>query len=358
MIKRFLNFIIFPWTEKILFSVTIPACRRACTALRQISPGQRRFPQGGKLALPSNWGLQTFGYAAIRFAGQDAKPFPGLYGELVTAPNFVLTKNFERFIVAVIIVNAIILGMETSPYLVTNYGKFLTFADQACLAIFTVEIILKIFCLKASYIKNPWNIFDFVIVSISLISATGGFSVLRSLRVLRVLLLVSTLNRLRTLVRALVISLPNIASITLLLLLIYYVSAVIATKLFGHEFPQWFGNLGESFFTLFQLMTLESWAMGSVRPVCEHFPYATMFFIPFILLSAFIIMNLFIAIIINATTESREQEIKKQEQGEMEAEQAAQLEEEDKFLLVCEQLKLLNESVNEIKSQLANPEER
>ena len=98
--------------------------------------------------------------------------------------------------------------------------------------------------------------------------------------------------------------------------------------------------------------------MGIVRPVCEHFPYATMFFIPFILLSAFIIMNLFIAIIINATTESREQEIKKQEQGEMEAEQAAQLEEEDKFLLVCEQLKLLNESVNEIKSQLANPEER
>lgn len=272
----------------------------------------------------------------------------------MAALSFVPTKKFERFIVAVIIINAIVLGMETSPSLVSGYGTALTVIDQGCLAIFTIEILLKIFCLKGDYVKNPWNIFDFIIVSISLISVTGGLSVLRSLRVLRVLLLVSTLKRLRILVRALVISLPNIASITLLLLLIYYVSAVIATKIFGQAFPQWFGNLGESFFTLFQLMTLESWAMGIVRPVCEHFPYATLFFIPFVLLSAFIIMNLFIAIIINATTESREQEIKKLRQEEMEAEQAAHLEEEDKFLLIHEQLKLLNESVNEIKSQLTN----
>lgn len=265
---------------------------------------------------------------------------------------FVLSKKFERFIIFVIIINAIVLGMETSPYLMEKYGNVLVLVDHIALAIFTIEIILKIICLRKDYVKNPWNIFDFIIVGISFVPTSGGLSVLRSLRVLRVLLLLSALKRLRILVRALIISLPNIASITLLLLLIYYVSAVIATKIFGQAFPNWFGNLAESLFTLFQLMTLESWAMGIVRPVCEQFPYATLFFVPFVLLSAFIIMNLFIAIIINAATESREQEIRKLQQEEAEAQQKSQMTMDDKIDRINEQLRLLNESMEAIKASL------
>lgn len=263
--------------------------------------------------------------------------------------NFVLSKKFERFIIFVIIINAVTLGLETSPYLMERYGTALAVADQLALAVFTIEILLKIYCLGWSYFKNSWNVFDFIIVGISFVPSGGGLSVLRSLRVLRVLLLVSTLRRLRIIVRALIISLPNIASISLLLGLIYYVSAVIATKLFGPAFPAWFGDLGESLFTLFQLMTLESWAMGIVRPVLEQFPYATLFFVPFVLISAFIIMNLFIAVIINAATESRDEEIKK-----LVSENAGQDEqkEEDKFARFEAQLRAMNENLLEVKARL------
>lgn len=261
----------------------------------------------------------------------------------------VLSKKFENFIIAVIIVNAISLGMETSQYLMENFGILIEVCDKIALAIFTFEILVKIYYLKLSYFKNPWNVFDFIVVGISFVPAGAGFSVLRSMRVLRILLLVSSLRRLRILVRALIISLPNIASITLLLLLIYYVSAVIATRIFGPAFPAWFGDLGDSFFTLFQLMTLESWAMGIVRPVCERFPYATFFFVPFVLISAFIIMNLFIAVIINAATESREQEIKKLQEESDEKEEQKQTNELE---AINEQLKELNASVAEIKAKL------
>ncbi len=224
--------------------------------------------------------------------------------------NFILSSRMERFIIAVIIINAITLGLETSPQMMDSYGPFLVLADRLALAIFTLEIILKILCMKVDYFRNPWNIFDFLIVGISYVPASGGLSVLRSLRVLRVLLLVSALPRLRIIVRSLIISLPSIASISLLMCLIYYVAAVVATKIFGAAFPEWFGTIPHSLFTLFQIMTLESWAMGIVRPVSQQFPYAYMFFVPFVLVSSFVILNIFIAVIINAMTEAREQIVK------------------------------------------------
>lgn len=220
--------------------------------------------------------------------------------------SFIVSKPVERFIIAVIILNAITLGMETSKIIVSEYGSILIFFDHLALVIYTLEIFFKIIYLRASYFKDPWNIFDFVIVAASWGLAGDGFSVLRSLRVLRIFLLISALPRLRIIVRSLILSLPSIGSIALLLCLIFYVSAVISTKVFGPTFPAWFGTLSESLFTLFQLMTLESWAMGIVRPICEQFPYAAFFFVPFVLLSAFIIMNLFIAVIINAMNDARE----------------------------------------------------
>lgn len=216
-----------------------------------------------------------------------------------------LSKGLDRFIIWVIILNGIAFGLETSLTVRERAGDFLIWFDRICLWIYTVEILLKIWALRFKYFLDGWNIFDFIIVGCSYLLSGGSF--LRSLRVLRVLLLVSALPRLRVIVRSLIISLPSIGSISLLLALIFYICAVMATQTFGAAFPEWFGTLPESVFTLFQIMTLESWAMGIVRPVCVQFPQAAFFFVPFVLISAFIIMNLFIAIIIGAMSEAREQ---------------------------------------------------
>jgi voltage-gated sodium channel len=114
----------------------------------------------------------------------------------------------------------------------------------------------------------------------------------------------------RRVVGALLASIPGLSSIALVLLLIYYVFAVIATRLFGSAFPQWFGSLGESLFSLFQIMTLESWSMGIVRPVMEVHPNAWIFFVIFILIATFTMLNLFIAIIVNAMHSFTEAEAK------------------------------------------------
>ena len=152
------------------------------------------------------------------------------------------------------------------------------------------------------------NIFDFIIVGISFVPSVGWLTVLRSMRVLRVLRLISGLPRLRLIVQSLLLSLPSIGWITLLMLVIFYTFAVMATKLFGPTFPDWFGTIGATFFTLFQIMTLESWAMGIARPVMEAFPHAYLFFVPYVLLSAFIILNAFIAIIISGMNDARDQQ--------------------------------------------------
>jgi voltage-gated sodium channel len=94
------------------------------------------------------------------------------------------------------------------------------------------------------------------------------------------------------------------------MVIIFYVAAVIATVLFGADFPQWFGTLGESAFTLFQIMTLEGWAMDIVRPVMEVFPLAWVFFLLFILASTFTLLNLFIAVIVNAIQREHSAEAK------------------------------------------------
>ena len=155
------------------------------------------------------------------------------------------------------------------------------------------------------YFRDPWNVFDFSVVVIALLPASGPLAVLRALRVLRVLRLVTLVPSMKRVVGGLLSALPGLGSVTAIIGLIFYVSAVIATKLFGAAFPQWFGTLGESAFTLFQVMTLESWAMGIVRPVMEVFPNAWVFFLIFILASTFTLLNLFIAVIVNAIQQER-----------------------------------------------------
>lgn len=211
----------------------------------------------------------------------------------VEAPIFVNT------ILALIVINAIILGLETSPGIMAEWGNLITALNSVLLAIFVVELLLRMFAWRQRFFTDPWSLFDFVVVVIALVPASGSLSVLRALRVLRVLRIVSSVPSMRKVVAGLLGALPGLGSISVLLLLIYYVAAVIATGLFGQSFPDWFGSIGSSFYTLFQVMTLESWSMGISRPVMEIYPYAWAFFIPFILIATFTMLNLFIGIIVN-----------------------------------------------------------
>jgi len=223
---------------------------------------------------------------------------------------WVESAPFRYSILVIIFINAILLGLETAPSVMTKMGDTLHHVDKIILWIFVVELILRIYAHGFHFFRDPWGVFDFLIVTIALVPASEQFSVLRALRILRALRLISGVPRMRRVVEALLRAVPGIGAVAALLLLVFYVFAVIATKLFGGEFPQWFGTIGGSMFSLFQIMTLESWSMGIVRPVMEQFPYAWSFFVVFIIVSSFTVLNLFIAIIVDSmqTLHSDEEE--------------------------------------------------
>ncbi len=218
------------------------------------------------------------------------------------------SRRFDAAITVIIIVNAITLGLETSERAMAAAGPLLIFADRVILGVFVLELVARFLVYKGAFFRDPWRIFDLAIVSVALIPATGNLSVLRALRILRVLRLVSILPSLRRVVTGFIAALPGMGSIMLLMGLVYYVFSVMATKLFGASFPDWFGSLGASAYSLFQIMTLESWSMGIVRPVMEVYPLAWMFFIPFIVCTTFTVLNLFIGIIVSAMQAEHEVE--------------------------------------------------
>lgn len=215
---------------------------------------------------------------------------------------------FQHFVTAVILINAVTLGLETSATAMAAAGPFLIALDRIALSIFVVEIALKLFAQRTRFFRDGWNIFDFIIVGIALVPAAGPLSVLRALRILRVLRLLSVVPSLRKVIASLIGALPGMGSIIAVLFLVFYVGAVLSTKLFGASFPDWFGTIGGSMYSLFQIMTLESWSMGIVRPVMEIYPYAWIFFVPFIVMTSFMVLNLFIAIIVNSMQALHEEE--------------------------------------------------
>jgi voltage-gated sodium channel len=180
------------------------------------------------------------------------------------------------------------------------------------LLIFTIELVLKLIVYRAQFFKSGWNWFDFIIVAISWAPTSGALSVLRAFRILRVLRLFSVVPQMRRVIGALGHSLPGMASVIGVLGIIFYVSAVLATKLFGQHpdanMQEWFGSIGASAYTLFQIMTLESWSMGIVRPTMELFPQSWLFFVPFIIITSFAVLNLFIGIIVDAMQVMHEEE--------------------------------------------------
>lgn len=221
--------------------------------------------------------------------------------------SFIEGAPFQRSIIALIIINAITLGMETSGSLMQQYGNILKTVDALILKIFVVEIILRLYVHRWRFFTRPWSVFDFVIVAIALIPASEAFAALRTLRVLRVLRLISAIPTMRRVIEGLLAAIPGIASVASIMLLFFYVFAVIGTHLYSATFPDWFGSLGQTMYTLFQIMTLESWSMGIVRPVMEQHPGAWLFFISYILVTTFTMLNLFIAIIVNAMHEGADE---------------------------------------------------
>jgi len=221
---------------------------------------------------------------------------------------FIENAQFQRFIIGVIIFNAVLLGLETSDTAMNAAGSLILALDAACLYIFIVEIGLKLFAYRFAFFRSGWNIFDFAIVGIALVPNAQSFSVLRALRILRVLRVISATPSLRRVVEGFLTALPGMGSVFMLMSLIFYIGSVMATKLFGDAFPEWFGSLGASAYSLFQIMTLESWSMGIVRPVMEQFPYAWAFFVPFIMVTTFAVVNLLVGLIVNSMQDAHAEE--------------------------------------------------
>ncbi len=213
---------------------------------------------------------------------------------------FIESRRFEAFITALIAINAITLGLETSEIAMARFGGALHVIDTAILAVFVVELLARIAVYRTRFFADPWRIFDLAVVAFALVPATGNLSVLRALRILRVLRLISIVPSLRRVVTGFIAALPGMGSIILLMGLVFYVFGVMATKLYGETFPDQFGELPESIYTLFQVMTLEGWSDGVVRPIMEVHPYAWTFFIPFIVATAFTVLNLFTGVIVSA----------------------------------------------------------
>lgn len=260
---------------------------------------------------------------------------------------FIDHPRIQGGIIALILINAVLLGLETWPAAMAQYGALLLALDNGILAVFVVEISLRLYAHRAAFWRDPWSVFDFFVVAIALVPASGQFAVLRALRVLRVLRLLTMVPSMRRVVGALLAAIPGLSSIALVLLIIYYVFAVIATNLFAAAFPEWFGSIGRSLYTLFQIMTLESWSMGIARPVMEQFPYAWFFFIAFILVATFTMLNLFIAIIVNAM----------QSYSEAEHEQTVKALDDTRRHIeadVHEELRQLRQEIRQLKEMLSS----
>ncbi len=250
--------------------------------------------------------------------------------------------DIQHFLVFLIVVNAVILGIETSPSAVAWFGPWLIALDHAILWVFVVELVLLIAARGWRFFRDPWCVFDFVVIMIAFVPATGSLSVLRALRVLRVLRLINKIESMRVVVGGLLGSLPGLGSVLGLVAIIFYVAAVIATSTFGAAFPERFGSLFASLYTLFQVMTLEGWSADVARPVMEMFPGAWVFFVVFVLIATFIVVNLLVAVIVNSISDARKEGAAPSGHGHEEASQ--------EITALREELSLLRETARRRRS--------
>jgi voltage-gated sodium channel len=244
---------------------------------------------------------------------------------------------FKNAILILIVFNGAILGLQTYKSLPADFIAMLDLIDTLLLSVFVIELGLKFIAYRSAFFKEGWNNFDFIIVLFSVLPGSESLSIMRAFRILRVLRLITSVNSIRRVVSGMLVALPGVGSVAGLLLIFFYIGAVISTNLFGDAFPLWFGSLEASMYTLFQVMTLESWSMGIVRPVMDIYPYAWAFFVPFITITTFTVLNLFIAIIVDAMATIKQQEAP----------------EDAKLKIMNEELSETRKDLHEINAQLA-----
>ena len=212
---------------------------------------------------------------------------------------------FQAAVLALVLINAVLLGMETLAPVRAAIGPEILAFDRVIVVLFAVEIVIRIYAAPAAYFRNGWNIFDFVIVVISLLAASSGLAAVRAFRVLRVLRIVTVIPRMRLVASALLDSIPGIASVGIVIVLIVYVFAVIGANLYGGDHPTIFGDVFAAMYTLFQVMTLEGWAEIASEVAATH-PRSWMFFLAFVLIATFTMLNLFVAIVVKTVEEEED----------------------------------------------------
>lgn len=264
---------------------------------------------------------------------------PGWRGPLARR---IESPRVQNGLLALILINSAILGLEASPAIMAEWGTVLVAADRAILAVFVAEIALRLAVWRGRFFRDPWSVFDFVVVGIALLPAAGPFAVLRALRVLRLLRLVSMTPSMRGVVSALLEALPGMASIIGLMTLVLYVSAVMATKLFGAIAPEYFGSFGASLFTLFQVMTIEGWP-DIARGVMAQSPFAWIFFVAYLLIATFMVLNLFIAVIVNAMQSRVAEDLKGAEEAHTQ--------------LILDEVRALRNQLTALRAEVCGPRE-
>ena len=217
---------------------------------------------------------------------------------------FIESSLCQKCILVVVCIDSIALGLLSLSMFWHN--EFLLKIDEWCLHFFVAEMCLKLLILRKHFFKSGWNLFDFIVVGLSALPfAIGNISILRFLRIIKVMRLFSVTPQLRFIIAVISKSIPSIVCIGVLLLFMYYVYAVLGTQLFAEAMPKYFGDLGKSFFTLFQIMTGESWSESVARPTMEVYPYSWIYFISFIIVVSFIVLNMIIGIIVDSIDEVR-----------------------------------------------------
>lgn len=225
---------------------------------------------------------------------------------------FIHSRLFQGLVLSIIILDSIILGALTFSFLKNN--SILIAIDRMCLLFFCIEMCVKILVLRKDFFISKWNLFDLSVVVLSILPTTiiGNILILRLFRIFRVARLFSSVPQLRFVIAVISKSIPSVISIGILLLLVYYIYAVLGTQLFATAAPDYFGDLGKSFFTLFQVMTGESWSEAVARPIMQIYPYAWIYFISYMIIVSFIVLNMVIGVIVDSISEIKAQKLEKE----------------------------------------------
>ena len=218
------------------------------------------------------------------------------------------SNRFEYLIISIILFNAALLGLGTSPAIERDYGDWLHLGNNVILGIFVVEALLKLasrWPRPQRYFTDGWNVFDFTIIVLALIPTTGEFAIVsRLIRLLRVVRLISTIRDLRLIVATLVRSIPSVGHVLILMSIVVYIYAIMGYHLFHQHDPDNWRNLGTALLTLFNILTLEGWT-EVMNTAMAAYSWAWVYFVSFVVLGTFVVINMFIAIIINNLDEAK-----------------------------------------------------